>query len=230
MKTQTLQPLRICTAFAMMLCGLFFTACAQTSGDFSSPQLMSFSDTATFPSDSARLLIQALQVQFDSTRFYDPTYVKIDYPGGDVPLSTGVCADVVVRSFRSLGVDLQVQMHEDMGKNFGKYPKNWGLSKPDKNIDHRRVANQMVFFERKGKGLEVADSGGHDPKSFQPGDVVAWMLPGNLYHIGIVTHIRSPYSDNLVIAHNIGRGAELHDCLFTWKIIGHYRWFGGGSV
>ncbi len=202
------------------------TVCARTPGGETPFRLMTFStDTIPFADDSARLLVEALQVQFDSTRSYDPSYVDIDYPGGDVPLSTGVCADVVVRAFRRLGIDLQVKMHEDMKGNFGKYPKIWGLSKPDRNIDHRRVANQMVFFERMGKDIPLADSGEHNAADFQPGDIVAWMLPGNLYHVGIVTHIRSSHSGNPVIAHNIGGGAQLHDCLFAWEIIGHYRWF-----
>lgn len=201
-------------------------ACARTSGGETSFRLMTLSsDTISFANDSARLLIEALQVQFDSTRSYDPSYVDIDYPGGDVPLSTGVCADVVVRAFRSLGIDLQVKMHEDMKRSFGKYPKIWGLSKPDRNIDHRRVANQMVFFERMEKEIPLADSGKQTAADFRPGDIVAWMLPGNLYHIGIVTHIRSSHSGNPVVAHNIGGGAQLHDCLFAWEIIGHYRWF-----
>ena len=201
------------------------SACAQSTGDSHLSIVTPALDTVAFPNDSARLLVQGLQVQLDSTEYYDPSYVKIDYPGGDVPLITGVCADVVVRSLRELGIDLQVKMHKDMKKNFGKYPKIWGLKKPDKNIDHRRVANQMTFFERMNKDITLADSGKHNPKNFKPGDIVAWMLPGNLYHIGIVTQIRSPHSENLVIAHNIGRGAELHDCLFAWEIIGHYRWF-----
>ena len=216
---------RLALLFLVILCGSVFTSCAQTTGESSSVTLNAFSDTAAFPNDSARLLVQRLQIQFDSTRSYDPTYVKIDYPGGDIPLSTGVCADVVVRGFRSLGIDLQVLMHEDMENHFREYPTKWGLSKPDANIDHRRVANQIVFFDRMNKGLPLGDSGVKNPEDFQPGDIVAWMLPGNLYHVGIVTHIRSPYSENLVIAHNIGRGAELHDCLFAWDIIGHYRWF-----
>ena len=177
--------------------------------------------TVPFPNDSARLIVEGLAIQLDSTRSYDPSYVSLDYPGGDVPLATGVCADVVVRSFRHAKIDLQKAVYQDMKRRFRDYPKLWGLRKPDKNIDHRRVANQMRFFEHMGKDLEITT----DSSNFLPGDVVAWMLPGNLYHIGIVTNSLSSHSGHPLIVHNIGRGAQTHDCLFLWEIIGHYRWF-----
>lgn len=167
-------------------------------------------------SSGAGRIVEGLKIQLDSTRSYDPSYATIAYPGGDVPLSTGVCADVVVRAFRHAGVDLQVEIHKDMRRNFRAYPQLWGLSRADRNIDHRRVANQMRFFERKGKEI--------DSSEFLPGDVVAWMLPGNRYHVGVVTNLAAG-AGRPMMAHNIGRGAELHDCLFTWEIIGHYRWF-----
>lgn len=192
---------------------LLFVGYAQTPGHATA--------TILCPNSGAQKLVEGLRVQLDSTRSYDPSYVSIGYPGGDVPLSTGVCADVVVRAFRHAGVDLQVEMHNDMKKDFPAYPKLWGAVKPDKNIDHRRVANQMRFFDRKGKSVKD----GTDSSNYLPGDIVAWMLPGNLYHIGVVTNIRAPRSGRPAIAHNIGRGAELHDCLFAWEIIGHYRWF-----
>lgn len=147
--------------------------------------------------------------QVGVTVVYDPAYVRLRYPGGDVPLDRGVCSDVVIRAFRAaLGVDLQRALHEDMRANFRLYPKMWGLAAPDTNIDHRRVPNLMKFFERRGKSTRAP---------FKAGDIVAWRLPGGLHHIGIVTE--APY-----VVHNIGRGAQREDILFAYPIIGHYRW------
>jgi hypothetical protein len=153
-------------------------------------------------------LAAAAERQVGVTIVYDPTYVQLRYPGGGLPLERGVCADVIVRAFRHIGVDLQRELHEDMRANFRLYPKMWGLAAPDANIDHRRVPNLMKFFERRGKTTRA---------SFAPGDVVAWRLPGGLYHIGIVAD--APY-----VVHNIGRGALREDILFAYPIIGHYRW------
>jgi len=153
-------------------------------------------------------LANAALAQVGVTTIYDSSYVKLRYPGGDVPEIRGVCADVIVRAFRDIGVDLQVAVHEDMRDHFAAYPKIWGLTSPDANIDHRRVPNLMKFFERRGK--KVAGE-------FEAGDVVAWRLPNGLYHIGIVS---AP--DRVV--HNIGYGAQNEDVLHAWKIIGHYRW------
>lgn len=168
----------------------------------------------------ATLIVEGLAVQLDSTRTYDPSYAALDYPGGDVPIQTGVCADVIVRSFRHAGIDLQVEVHNDMQAHFRAYPQRWGARGPDPNIDHRRVPNLMTYFKRQGRSLSISDSA----KNFHPGDVVAWKLPGNLYHIGIVSD-RMSADGRPIIAHNIGRGAELSDCLFAWEMIGHYRWF-----
>lgn len=154
---------------------------------------------------------------------YDPAYVTLAYPGGDVPDNTGVCADVVVRAFRALDIDLQVDVHEDMKANFSRYSKRWGLKKPDKNIDHRRVLNLMTLFTRKGAELPITDN----PGDYQPGHIVSWDLNGKgLTHIGIVTHIRSTDGKRFLIVHNIGRGPRLEDVLFDWKIIGHHTYFG----
>ena len=153
-------------------------------------------------------LAQAALAQVGVTTIYDSRYVSLPYPGGDLPKNRGVCADVVVRAFRVIGVDLQVAVHEDMRDHFAAYPKMWGLTSPDANIDHRRVPNLMKFFDRRGKAI----SG-----SFEAGDVVAWRLPNGLYHIGIVS---AP--DRVV--HNIGYGAQNEDVLHAWQIIGHYRW------
>ncbi|MFV0681181.1 MAG: DUF1287 domain-containing protein [Ottowia sp.] len=152
---------------------------------------------------------------------YDGRYVAIAYPGGDVPADTGVCTDVVIRSYRALGVDLQVKVHEDMRQNFARYPSQrlWGLSRPDPHIDHRRVPNLQVFFKRHGQALPTSDN----PASYRPGDLVTWMLPGNLPHIGIVSSKKTRAGVPLIV-HNIGRGPELSDALFVYKITGHYRY------
>jgi uncharacterized protein YijF (DUF1287 family) len=151
---------------------------------------------------------------------YDPAYYKIAYPGGDVPPDKGVCTDVVIRAYRKLGIDLQQKVHEDMKENFDKYPKNWGLSKTDTNIDHRRVPNLMKFFSRHGATLETKTLS----SLYKPGDIVAWMLNNGLFHIGIVIDKKSTDSERPLIVHNIGNGQEISDCLFKYKIIGHYRY------
>ncbi len=151
---------------------------------------------------------------------YDPSYFKINYPNGDVPADKGVCTDVVIRAYRKLGIDLQKEVHEDMKANFDKYPKNWGLTKPDKNIDHRRVPNLMRFFTRKGTVKIISQ----DPADYAPGDIVCWNLGGGITHIGIVVKDKSADGKRHLIVHNIGAGQVLEDCLFTYKIIGHYQY------
>lgn len=151
---------------------------------------------------------------------YDGKYYKIPYPNGDVPKDKGVCTDVVIRSYRKLGIDLQKEVHEDMKKNFSKYPKNWGLKGTDTNIDHRRVPNLQVFFTRKGE----VKSATKKPADYKPGDIVTWMLSGNLPHIGIVVNKPSKRGYGYQVVHNIGSGQEVEDCLFDYKITGHYRY------
>lgn len=150
---------------------------------------------------------------------YDPAYYKIPYPNGDVPADKGVCTDVVIRAYRKMGIDLQKEVHEDMRAHFSKYPKAWGLSKPDTNIDHRRVPNLQVYFSRKGKSLPVTENAA----DYKPGDVVSWMLPSNRPHIGIVVDKKSA-SGRYKMVHNIGYGQNLDDCLFEYTITGHYRY------
>lgn len=157
---------------------------------------------------------------------YDPAYVQIAYPGGDVAENRGVCSDVVIRAYRALGVDLQKLVHEDMRANFAAYPKHWGLTRPDSNIDHRRVPNLETFLRRQGAALPPSD----DPADYKPGDVVAWNLrgPGGfLPHIGIVTDRIAP-SGLPRIVHNIGFGPKLEDVLFSWPMTGHYRYLPEG--
>lgn len=154
---------------------------------------------------------------------YDPAYVRIPYPNGDVPADTGVCTDEVIRSYRALGIDLQKEVHEDIAANFWSYPNHlrWMTARPDSNIDHRRVPNLMVFFSRKGESLPITSNA----EDYTPGDLVAWDLGGGITHIGIVVDSKSP-SGRYRIVHNIGQGPHLEDVLFSWKIIGHYRYFG----
>lgn len=151
---------------------------------------------------------------------YDSRYFSIDYPNGDVPANKGVCTDVVVRAYRKLGIDLQKQVHEDMKKSFSLYPKIWGLKYPDKNIDHRRVPNLMVFFSRHGIVLPITN----DPKDYAPGDIVCWDLGNSLTHIGMVVKPKTNDGKRHFIIHNIGAGQVVEDCLFKFKIIGHYRY------
>ncbi len=161
----------------------------------------------------------AAETQVGVTTIYDAQYVKLAYPNGDVPPERGVCTDVVVRAFRTLGVDLQVRVHEDMKKNFSVYPKDWGLSAPDPNIDHRRVQNLAKYFERSGKQIRSLSE-----ESFLPGDVVTWQLSGWMQHIGIVAVDRVPYANRHYIIHNVGAGTQKEDALPSFKLIGHYRW------
>lgn len=152
---------------------------------------------------------------------YDPSYFSIAYPNGDVPADRGVCTDVIIRAYRKLGVDLQKEVHEDMKANFGLYPKIWGLKRTDKNIDHRRVANLMKFFERHGKVKPINQNSAY----YLPGDIVCWNLGGATTHIGIVINKKSKDGDRFLIVHNIGAGQVIEDCLLDYRIIGHYIYF-----
>lgn len=151
---------------------------------------------------------------------YDPSYFRLDYPNGDVPSNRGVCTDVIIRAYRKIGIDLQKEVHEDMKANFDKYPKKWGLSVTDKNIDHRRVPNLMTFFERHGTTLSITQNS----TDYKPGDIVCWNLGGGITHIGIVSNKEVKNGEAPLIIHNIGGGQVLEDMLFDYKIIGHYRY------
>lgn len=168
---------------------------------------------------TARLVDAALD-QVGVTVIYDPAYVRLDYPGGDVPAERGVCTDVVVRAYRkAFNVDLQRLVNEDMRAAFSAYPTIWGRKQPDRNIDHRRVPNLETFFKRKGAALDVSD----DPAAYRPGDLVTQRLPGNLPHIAIVTGRMAPESQRPLVVHNIGAGAKVEDILFAFRIVGHFR-------
>jgi len=157
---------------------------------------------------------------------YVPGYVRIPYPGGDVPSDTGVCSDEVIRAYRAVGVDLQKEVHEDMSRNFTAYPHplKWLALRPDANIDHRRVPNLRVFFSRKGESLAITTR----TEDYAPGELVTWDLGGNVPHIGIVVDRKSGLGGRYLIVHNIGQGPRMEDVLFDWKITGHYRYFGPG--
>lgn len=164
-------------------------------------------------------IVEAAHSQVGITLVYDPSYVSIGYPGGDVPPERGVCADVVIRALRGVGLDLQEAVHEDMRAHFRAYPQNWGLARPDRNIDHRRVPNLETWFRRAGHALPATA----DPADYRPGDIVSWRLPGDLAHIGVVSARRVPGSDRHLVVHNIGAGARVEDVLFAWTPVGHFR-------
>jgi uncharacterized protein YijF (DUF1287 family) len=170
-----------------------------------------------------KLVVAAIERTHHIVR-YDPAYVRIPYPNGDVPLETGVCTDEVIRAYRAVGVDLQKEVHEDMLRDFSAYPnqRRWLLAHTDTNIDHRRVPNLMTFFARKGELLPLSARSG----DYSPGDLVTWDLGGNVPHIGIVVDRKSARTERYLVVHNIGRGPQMEDVLFNWKITGHYRYFG----
>lgn len=175
-------------------------------------------NAASFEED----IVSALLERTTHDVAYDGSYRSIGYPGGDVPENVGVCTDVIIRSYRKLGIDLQKLVHEDMQNNFTLYPSKriWGLNKPDKNIDHRRVPNLQAYFERHANVLSKSNK----VSDYKTGDIVTWMLPGNLPHIGMVINESSQDTGNPLIVHNIGRGPQKSDMLFDYKITGHY-WF-----
>jgi uncharacterized protein len=189
-------------------------------------QLLVFSffllNSLTSPGQTTDFAVKLTNAALDRTKQsvrYDPVYVKLSYPGGDVPADTGVCTDEVIRAYRALGFDLQKLVHEDMKANFSVYPKKWGLSKPDPNIDHRRVPNLQTFFKRQGATLPITDKA----EDYRPGDVITCTVPPNLPHIALV--VPAPDGSKCPwIVHNIGRGPQLEDRLFEFPLTGHYRW------
>lgn len=172
-----------------------------------------------------KLVAAAVERTHHSVR-YDPAYVRIPYPDGDVPSDTGVCTDEIIRIYRAVGVDLQKEVHEDMLDNLSAYPyeRRWHLTHTDTNIDHRRVPNLMTFFARKGEVLSITTQA----NDYAPGDLVTWDLGGTIPHIGIVVDSKSPQTGRYLVVHNIGRGPQMEDVLFSWRITGHYRYFGPG--
>ena len=214
--------------FALGFLALFLACQSNVATQAQQDTPNSFSPTVAKPkleaieNESIKKLLASAVEQTTLTKSYDPAYIVLKYPMGDVPIETGVCTDVVIRAFRKAGIDLQKEVHEDMLANFSAYPKKWGLPKPDSNIDHRRVPNLQTFFTRKGKSLQTTDKA----EDYKPGDVVAWDLDGKgLTHTGLVSNIWNESTKRYLIIHNIGGGANAEDRLFEWKIIGHYRYF-----
>jgi|ERR1700739_3612122 len=208
---------------------LFFLSLPVALLGHSAPALPSSQSGLSSPAQHFldRLVAAAMERTHHAVR-YDPAYVRIPYPGGDVPPSTGVCTDEVIRVFRAVGIDLQKEVHEDMAAHLSAYPRNWSRfasgtnSATDPNIDHRRVPNLMVFFARHGQSLPLSCNA----NDFRPGDLVTWNLGGAITHIGIVVSERSRQTGRYLIVHNIGQGPQMEDVLFNWKIIGHYRYLG----
>ncbi len=175
-------------------------------------------DAGVGPSPRARALAIAAMSQVGKTVTYDPAYVRLAFPNGDVPIDRGVCTDVVVRAFRELGVDLQLEVHRDMAAHFERYPKLWKLTRPDPNIDHRRVQNLRTWLQRRGAELTVTTSGA----DYWPGDLVTVDVTG-LAHIMVVSTTLAADGQHYLVAHNIGQGTQVEDRLFEFPITGHYR-------
>ena len=216
---------RVATATLLLLIGVLVSGC-QRHTEFVSrgPAVPPNPVVKPLPDNASPQLKQMLDgaiAQAGVTTGYDPAYVALDYPGGDVPETTGVCSDVLVRAFRKAGIDLQKEVHEDMKAARSEYSKKWGANKPDRNIDHRRVLNLMTYFTREGKSLPITSSA----TDYQPGDIVAWELTNGIDHIGIMTNMLSDSNDRYLIVHNIGAGTRIEDVLFAWTIKGHYRFF-----
>lgn len=170
----------------------------------------------------ATKLSSAALTIIDPNVIYDPSYFGIKYPNGDIPKNKGVCTDVIIRAYRKLGIDLQKEVHEDMKSHFSKYPnlKKWGMTKTDTNIDHRRVPNLEIFFERKGIRLAVSKNA----SDYKTGEIVTWLINNKLPHIGIITNRKSKDGKRNLIVHNVGNGQVLEDCLFSYTIVGHFKY------
>ena len=212
---------------SIFLAAAFVTGCASSAvpwevSSAGTPVLEQRPSLLEITSVEVRRLLESGYEQARLTTGYTQEYFSIPYPNGDVPIETGACTDVVIRAFRNTGIDLQKEVHEDMRSNFRAYPNKWGLTKPDTNIDHRRVPNLQTYFIRKGKNLTISDSG----EDFKPGDIVSWDLDNRgTTHIGLVSNHWNPEEKRYLIIHNIGFGVRLEDRLFDWKITGHFRYF-----
>ena len=216
-----IRPFPLIVLFLTVACQTNFQSTAQTK-ETVYPSTAEKPKLAELESDAIKKLLESAVEQTTLTKNYDPAYVVIQYPNGDVPVGKGVCTDVIIRAFRKAGVDLQKAVHEDMRGNFSVYPQKWNLKKPDTNIDHRRVPNLQTFFARRGKSLAITDQ----VENYRPGDVVAWDLDSKgLTHIGLVSNFYNETTKRYLIIHNIGGGTQAEDVIFDWKIIGHYRYF-----
>lgn len=208
----------------VLICVLAVSSCQRQTPVHRKPAVPPSATVRPLPNNAPPKLKQMLDgaiAQAGVTTSYDPAYVALTYPGGDVPEQTGVCSDVVVRAFRKAGIDLQKEIHEDMKAARSDYPTKWGATTLDANIDHRRVLNLMAYFRRQGKSLPIR----YEATDYEPGDIVAWDLTSGIDHIGIVTNMLSDSGDHYLIVHNIGAGTRVEDVLFDWTIKGHYRFF-----
>lgn len=203
--------------FSILLMMILLGSCNQKEKS----KTLSFATKQT-PKTFEEKLSDAAIFIVDPSIEYDPAYFAIKYPNGDIPANKGVCTDVIIRSYRRLGIDLQKEVHEDMLANFSKYPnlKKWGMTKTDTNIDHRRVPNLEIFFERKGTKLAISENAA----AYKTGEIVTWLINGKLPHIGIITNKKSDDGKRNLIVHNVGGGQNLDDCLFDYKIVGHYKY------
>lgn len=210
-----LKDMKIIGTFSLLL---LLLSCNQKEGKTAVAESLSSGITKTFPEKLSDAAISIIDPSID----YDPSYFKIDYPNGDIPKNKGVCTDVIIRSYRKLGIDLQKEVHEDMLENFSDYPnlKKWGMIKTDTNIDHRRVPNLEVFLKRKGAKLPLSQNA----KDYKTGEIVTWIINNKLPHIGIVTNKKSRDGKRNLIVHNVGHGQILEDCLFEYKIVGHFKY------
>ena len=204
-------------SITVLLIVILFLGCGQKEKN----KIQAVNTEASATTFEEKLSKAAISI-IDPTIYYDPSYISIKYPNGDVPKSKGVCTDFVIRAYRKLDIDLQKEVHEDMKANFSKYPnlQKWGMTKTDTNIDHRRVPNLEVFFERKGIKLAVTENA----NDYKTGEIVTWMINGKLPHIGIITNKKTADGKRNLIVHNVGYGQVLEDCLFSYKIVGHYKY------
>jgi uncharacterized protein YijF (DUF1287 family) len=184
---------------------------------------------AAAEADDGTRLAAAARAQIGVTLIYDPAYVRLAFPGGDLDRRRGVCADVIIRAYRdAFALDLQALVHRDMTAAFARYPsrRTWGLARPDRNIDHRRVLNLEVFLERRGARLWRNDGAARDgtafAASFAPGDLLTWRLDGRLPHIAILGEA----GDAPTVIHNIGLGTQEEPLalLAPHLPVAHYRW------
>ena len=198
------------------------SGCSYDSISRVSPVIPESVTTTEIAAPHVKNILESANSQAKTTRGYTQQYFSIAYPNGDLPVETGACTDVIIRSFRNAGVELQKEVHEDMAANFSAYPNKWGLTSTDTSIDHRRVPNLQTFFTRRGKSLPVS-LGSAD---YKPGDVVSWDLDGKgMTHIGLVSNIWNNRTRRYLIIHNIGGGTNVEDRLFDWTVTGHYRYF-----
>ena len=226
LETLNSEPVLRVRVFGFVTVLLLLAACQRPAPQSSQRQAATTSTPITQPlpptaSPQLKQLIDGAVEQVSVTTGYDPSYVSIDYPGGDVAIQTGVCSDVVVRAFRKTGIDLQQAVHEDMVRAWTAYPKKWGAARPDTNIDHRRVLNLTTYFERQGKSVGISTK----KEDYLAGDIVSWDLGNGIDHIGIVSNKFLETGGLPLVVHNIGAGTRIEDVLFAWRITGHYRYF-----